>query len=313
MPTRLKSVTASSSLLHGNGGNDSFYLTAEAYGSTVYGGQGADLISQTGTNQSITASWIAGNRGSDKIVLNAATTVLNSTILGSDIGGTISGNDSLSLAATTIQTSTVFGGAGNDTIILGGTNANTQIIEGDFNAFAGSDTLSIVGSFVSSTINAGAGNDTLFLNTSSAGLTASTATSFYAGTGADKISAANAVSVSIFADSSATDTAGGADAITLGTVSAATVYGAAGADTLQFDATQTSLYADLGTGVGFFTGTGGITASTLIGGASADTFSFGAGITSTSITGGEGASSIALAATLSSSTITGGSANDTFA
>ena len=32
------------SLLHGNGGNDSFYLTAEAYGSTVYGGQGADLI-----------------------------------------------------------------------------------------------------------------------------------------------------------------------------------------------------------------------------------------------------------------------------
>ena len=51
----------------------------------VYGGQGADLISQSGSNQSITASWIAGNRGSDRLVLDGATTILNSTILGSDI------------------------------------------------------------------------------------------------------------------------------------------------------------------------------------------------------------------------------------
>ena len=96
-----------SSLLHGNGGNDSFYLSAEAYNSTVYGGQGADLISQSGTN-SITGSFIAGNRGSDSLVL-MGTTILNSTILGSDITGTIAGADSLSLAAKTIQTSTVYG------------------------------------------------------------------------------------------------------------------------------------------------------------------------------------------------------------
>ena len=55
----------SSALIHGNGGNDSFYLSAEAYNSTVYGGQGTDLISQGGTDQSITAAWVAGNRGAD--------------------------------------------------------------------------------------------------------------------------------------------------------------------------------------------------------------------------------------------------------
>ena len=70
----------------------------------------------------------------------------------------------------------------------------------------------------------------MFISTSSAGDTASTATSFYAGTGADLISVANAANVSIFADASATDTAGGADSISLAVVTSSTVYGAAGAD-----------------------------------------------------------------------------------
>ena len=61
------------------------------------------------------------------------------------------------------------------------------------------------------------------------------ATSFYGGTGVDLISAANAANVSIYADYSATDTLA-VDNITLGTVTSSTVYGAAGADTLQIDA-----------------------------------------------------------------------------
>ena len=57
-------------------------------------------------------------------------------------------------------------------------------------------------------------------------------TSFYGGAGADLITAQAAANVTIYGDSSATDTAGGADTISLGSVTSATVYGAAGADTL---------------------------------------------------------------------------------
>ena len=159
-----KSLTAS--LVQANGGNDSMYLSGVVENSTVYGGQGADLISQI-SGTSITNSHLAGNRGSDKLVLQGATTILNSTILGGDISGTLAGNDSLSLAVNTLQTSTVYGGAGNDTIAF----AATQVIETDVKAFAGADSLSVTGSFVSTTVSAGAGADTLFINTSTAGST----------------------------------------------------------------------------------------------------------------------------------------------
>ena len=120
------------------------------------------------------------------LILKNTGTLLNSTVLGSDITGTIAGNDSLSIAALTLQTSTVYGGAGNDTIIFGSTNTNTQIVDVTFNAFAGADSINAVGSFVSTTVNAGSGNDTMFVNTSTAGVLASSDTQFYAGTGADR-------------------------------------------------------------------------------------------------------------------------------
>ena len=99
--------------------------------------------------------------------------------------------------------------------------------------------------------------------------------------------------VSIYADASASDTAGGADSITLGAVTSATVYGAAGADTLLIGAAlatggSSALYADLGADAGTFTGAGDISASTLIGGAANDTFMFGSNVTSSSIVGGGG-------------------------
>ena len=111
-----------------------------SYNSTVYGGQGADQLSAT-TTSSITSSWLAGNRGEDKLLLSA-TTILNSTILGSDETGTLTGKDSLSIGAATLQTSTVYGGAGADTILFGSAPTD-QIVNVDFNAFAGSDSLSL--------------------------------------------------------------------------------------------------------------------------------------------------------------------------
>ena len=107
------------SLIHGNGGTTVSTLSMSLTKAPSYGGQGADLISLSGTNKSITKSWIAGNRGDDKLTLASKSTILNSTILGSDTTGTIAGNDSLNLSARTIQTSTVYGGAGNDTILFG--------------------------------------------------------------------------------------------------------------------------------------------------------------------------------------------------
>ena len=165
------------------------------------------------------------------LILGGATTILNSTILGSDATGTIAGDDSPYIKATTLQTSTVYGGAGNDTLSFGGSASTGQLIELDVNAFAGADSISASGSYVSSTVNAGSGADTLHIATSSAGSTASTATDFYAGAGADLVSAIDAANVTIYADSSATDTAGGADSLYLGEFTSSTVYGAAGADT----------------------------------------------------------------------------------
>ena len=109
-----------------------------------------------------------------------------------------------------------------------------------------------------------------------------------------------------------TDTAGGADSLVFASVTSASVYGAAGNDTLSINDTHDSVYADLGTGGSLFTGAGNITASTLIGGASADTFNFAAGVSNTSIIGGDGADSVALAASFNlSSTITAGAGADT--
>ena len=44
----------------------------------------------------------------------------------------------------------------------------SQIIDADFNAFAGADSIVADGSFVSTTVRAGSGDDTMFINTSTA-------------------------------------------------------------------------------------------------------------------------------------------------
>ena len=140
---------------------------------------------------------------------------------------------------------------------------------------------------------------------------ASTATAFYAGAGADQITVVDALNVSIFADSSSADTAGGADSISLGGVTSSTVYGAAGSDTLDIQGTQGSVYVDLGADANRFEGAGVVNTSTLIGGAANDTFSFSGVHSSTSIVGGAGDDTFSTSAACYDSTLLGGAGNDT--
>ena len=145
-------------------GNDTIYIAGDVLGSTVYGGQGADTIegvSATST-QSLSGALIAGNRGNDKIVFNSTYSIFNTEVYGSDSTGTLAGNDSIVLGGNTIQTSTVYGGAGADTIIVGDYAGPSALkFSRLILAFAGDDSISFGGSFVSSTLNAGAGNDTI--------------------------------------------------------------------------------------------------------------------------------------------------------
>ena len=67
----------------------------------------------------------------------------------------------------------------------------------------------------------------------STGGTASTSNTVYAGTGADSVLITNGANLTVYADGSATDTAGGADSLQVTALTSSTVYGAAGGDTLN--------------------------------------------------------------------------------
>ena len=153
------------------------------------------------------------------------------------------------MGGRTVQTSTVYGGAGADTIIFGDytTPGNAQLLKVDAKAFAGADSIEVGGSFVSSTVSAGAGNDTLAINTTASSSTASTATEFYAGAGADSIKIAGGQNITVYADGSAADTAGGVDSLEIAAFTSSTVYGAAGGDTLNVTGAQTDVRIELPT------------------------------------------------------------------
>ena len=182
------------------------------------------------------------------LIFNSTQSVFNTKVYGSDETGTLTGSDSIVVAGNTVQTSTVYGGAGADTLFVGnyGTPADAQILKVNVQGFDGADSIRFGGSFVSSTMNAGAGDDTIAIQ-STTGSSSSSATSFYAGTGADSVLVAQGENLTIYGDSSATDTAGGADSLEITSLTSSTVYGAAGGDTLNVTAT-TSVRFDLGSG-----------------------------------------------------------------
>ena len=309
---------SASALVQANGGNDTIYIGGDVSGSTVYGGQGADTIlgAAVTTTQSISGSLLAGNRSNDKIVFASTYSIYNTEVYGSDSTGTLAGNDSLALGGITVATSTVYGGAGADTIFVGDyANAGGQILKADVQGFAGDDSIRFGGSFVSSTLNAGAGNDTIAIK-GSTGASASTATSFYAGTGADSVLIANGENLTVYADSSAADTAGGADSLQVTALTSSTVYGAAGGDTLTLTAATNSRF-DLGAGTNYVTGGGTFTSSTLLGGSAVDKLIVAGFTGGGSIDAGAGADSLVFNGIISGkntstlATILGGTGADT--
>ena len=71
--------------------------------------------------------------------------------------------------------------------------------------------------------------------------------------------------ITIYADSSSTDTAGGNDSLSINGLTSSTVYGAAGGDTLiVVGGTPTRI--ELVTGTNYATGNGAYVSSTLMGG-----------------------------------------------
>lgn len=182
------------SLVNGNKDVDAItYQTVTS--TTLYGGQGADVINVTTVNASvvngnkdldnltvgtISGGSVYGGQGNDTIAL---TTISGGVVGGSNdddaitLGGVTSaavvngnaGNDTLTIGAgvTAFTTSTVFGGAGDDTI-AGAAAGAAVVVSGD----AGNDTVTT--GTDGDTLTGGAGTDTLTGNAGSDTLTGGT-------------------------------------------------------------------------------------------------------------------------------------------
>ena len=296
-------------MIQANGGNDTLDITGSITSSTVYGGQGTDYISGVDAASTISSALISGNLGADKLIFNTTNSVFNTEIYGSDSAGTDTGADSIVIAAQTVQTSTVYGGgAGADTLILSGNLASGQFIEGDFNAFAGNDSVNVTGSFVSTTVQGGAGNDTIFISGRTASGEGSSATAFYGGDGTDSLQVSGR-GTSVYGGGSADSTTDGADTISITNLYSATVYGAAGADSIILSNTIDSVRVEAGTGANFINGSGTLSDTTILGGAAADSLAL-TGTVDGYFDGAAGADTLVFAAVTgtsgSESTVLGG-------
>ena len=138
------------------------------------------------------------------------------------------------------------------------------------------------------------------MNATSGGNSAST--EFYAGAGDDFISAMNGQNITIYADASASDTAGGNDSLTLNNITSSTIYGAAGGDTLMVTGGSTNRI-DVGGGTNYVTGTAGYVSSTLLAGSGSDTL-FLYSSTTGYVDAGAGADSVAIEYALGTNTTT---------
>ena len=125
----------------------------------------------------------------------------------------------------------------------------------------------------------------------------------------------NGQGITLYGDTSSSDTAGGNDGLSIAGFVSSTVYGAAGGDTLILEGGSES-YFDLGAGTNFATGGSSYQSSTLLGGSGADVFYLN-GITSGYVDAGAGADSVVFnnvvkgASATSRTTILGGTGTDT--
>jgi Ca2+-binding RTX toxin-like protein len=298
-------------------GNDSLFV---ATGNSTFGGnvnlnEGADRFVNSGNVQLVSLG-INGNQDNDTITFAGG--ALNSTIGGG------SGNDSIAFTAGNVTNSLVFGGDGADTVTLAGagTVTLTTIQSGDGHdrilgtALDGSNSLVIA---------AGAGFDSIVLGT------AAVVASVAGGGLNDTISfGGDFFGGQVFGDgigvtTEGTGTGGGADGNDLigstasEILSAASIYGAGGDDTVRWLAISGVSLLDGGNGNDAIGGTALVVnatltgQTTLTGGVGNDTIRLASSNTAQNsflALGGDGVDSVYIGGTGSGS-VNGGSGNDT--
>jgi hypothetical protein len=172
------------------------FTTAVTGGTTVFGGQGNDVITATGNT--IVGGYINGNKDVDTI--GDATTSFNNVQVyggqGADVinalnvsGGFINGNknaDQITTAATGTVTGAIYGGQGTDNITISG-NAVGAVVQGNLDT----DVITVNGAasqIQSSSFNGNQGDDQLTWNVTTT--TVANNNTVYGGAGNDTLTAA---------------------------------------------------------------------------------------------------------------------------
>ena len=205
----------------------------------------------------IDSAFIQANAGNDTIALGTSLTRVTASELRAGQGNDFIGFGTQLRAAGTFATanqnaaafkdSTIAGGKGNDTIRLVGANTFTAV---EIKAGAGNDHVNLQsGNYLSARIGLGDGNDIL-----SGQMEEIDAASVEGGAGNDTIFLNNIESAVVGGDALSAHAAStdGADSIVLnGTMSASTIYGGGGNDTLQVsaaDIVDSANFINLGAG-----------------------------------------------------------------
>jgi Ca2+-binding RTX toxin-like protein len=302
----------------GQDGNDTINvlaaMTAPTFSSTVKGGKNDDLFLVDGVSNYATTKF-AGQSGNDTIVfrdltgtnialaikggteddsirIESGSSFVTTTITGSK------GKDTIEFHANDSGASRVSGGSGKDVLLIGSTAAAAAATLSSVVGGKGKDQISIrTGSTVSSIIGGGQ-QDTITLTTAFAG-------------GA------------IYGDGGGSTT-DGADLIGnsgINVLSAVSVYGGGGNDTIRLETADNGLVIDGGDGADSISVVAGESANSIVGGAGADTISWAnTGITHTAnsvIDAGADNDQIFIGTTAllaegeSNTTISGGAGDDT--
>ncbi len=326
-------LTLAADSANAGSGDDSITLADGAALNDINAGSGNDSIFALTATTTIGGS-LGLNEGDDSF-LNTA----NIQFASASVGGN-AGNDTISLGSGGVLNSTIGGGKNSDSILLAsGTVTNSQVLGG-----GGKDTINLAGAAAAmtlSTINAGDGHDKVLAT----GLLGASSNIIALGKGYDSISLGTGlygsiaggslgdtitykgdlgVAAQIFGDglgdkTGSTSTIGGGDLLsnTYNVVAAASIYGAAGADTVLFDNINAAAVIDGGIGADLIGNTAMSltgTNATLNGGDGADTIKFDQGqtaVTSASVVlGGAGHDSIYMLSAGSLS-VNGGAGLDT--
>ncbi len=270
----------SDSLIYGNQGDDTILFEQPTTGTTVYGGQGNDLISSNFgfVNNEGTNFLIYGNLGNDTVNLTGSG---GSTVYGGQGSDSITGSGGTDYINGGVGTDTITGGAGSSSTLIGGDGSDVISSAGAATMIygnTGDDQLSSTGAQAS--IFGGQGSDTITL-TGTAGANGGAATG-----------AMNSLVYGNLGD----------DSITLTGANTSTVYGGQGSDVLTVTGSATSATDD-----GSTVGSTGVN-NVLFGNAGDDVIN--TGFNRASVDGGSGNDIIT--GNNQNDVFTGGSGNDSF-